>query len=275
MPFLKPRDLPKRREPNPRILPDGRLIFKKPSEKWTAQRFKVFMRDNGRCVMPQADGTLCNRLLYFNSNDPFRNAEVDHIKTRGMGGANTDDRLEALRLACPDCHRIRHDKGETHGSNKGKKFPDRKKPACGACQRQFFIEIKSDLWEIFDLVAIKPGRMDKDIDALFTDEKPIVFVQTTSRNNHSTRRNKILGSMEAKLVLLSGASILIQSWGQKEAGGRWQVFDEWITLDHFKQARAYPDTVAELIEIRREEKRPDLPKGSSLPFDEAVKETPF
>jgi hypothetical protein len=140
---------------------------------------------------------------------------------------------------------------------KKKKFPDRKKSPCRACNHQPMIEISSDLWEVFDIVAVKPlcGPGGPDT----------VFVQTTSRNNHSTRRNKILASMEAKLVLLSGARILIQSWRQPDgARTAWQSYDEWITLDMYDQAPHYPNTVAELVEIKRKEKKPDLPKGSTL-----------
>lgn len=136
-----------------------------------------------------------------------------------------------------------------------KKFPDRKKSACKACGHQPMIEISSDLWEVFDLVAVLPGGDAR------THLPCVVFVQTTSRNNHSTRRNKILASMESKLVLLSGARILIQSWRQVE---KWQSYDEWITLDMYKQAPHYPNTVAELLEIRRREKAPDLPAGTTL-----------
>ena len=136
-----------------------------------------------------------------------------------------------------------------------KRFPDRKKVPCRACGHIPLIEISVDLWNIFDIVAIRPSL----------EFREIIFVQTTSRTNHSTRRNKILGSMEAKLVLLSGARILLQSWGQNEKG-RWEVRDEWITLKDFESAHHYPETVAELMEIRRKEKKPDLPKGSTLPL---------
>lgn len=121
------------------------------------------------------------------------------------------------------------------------------------------IEISSDLWEVFDMIALRPQCFSADI----SDR---VLVQVTSRNNHSTRRNKILASMEAKLCLLSGMSILIQSWRQDNKSKRWQAFDEWIALDQFKQAVAYPNTVAELVEISRKEKKPDLPPGASLNF---------
>lgn len=150
---------------------------------------------------------------------------------------------------------------------KKKKFPDRKKSPCKACGHQPMIEISSDLWEVFDIVAIHPGMIGP--------VTMIVFVQTTSRTNHSTRRNKILASMEAKLVLMSGARILIQSWRQENGSNRWQFFDEWITPDQYKQAPHYPNTVAELVEIRRKEKKSDLPPGTTLPLAVDFDEIPF
>ncbi len=146
---------------------------------------------------------------------------------------------------------------------KRKKFPDRKKHQCKACGHIPMIEISSDLWEVFDIVAVSPERRET------------VFVQTTSRANHSTRRNKILSSMEAKLVLLSGSRILIQSWRQPNGDRRWQAFDEWITLDQFAQAPHYPNTVAELVEIKRKAKKPDLPPGSVLPLSQDLGAEPF
>jgi hypothetical protein len=146
---------------------------------------------------------------------------------------------------------------------KKKKFPDRKKRACRACGHQPMIEISSDLWEVFDMVALYPGRVT---DLQGNTLGSVIFVQVTSRSNHSTRRNKILASMEAKLCLLSGSRILIQSWGQKHEGGRWDFVDEWITIKDFKQAVSYPSTVAELQEIRRKAKKDDLPPGSTLDF---------
>lgn len=135
-----------------------------------------------------------------------------------------------------------------------KRFPDRKKKPCNCCKRPYLIEVKVDMWNIFDLVAVHPQY-----------EREIVFVQVTgdSGGNHAARRNKILGSMEAKLVLLSGAKILIQSW--KKVNNRFQVREEWIRLKDYAQAN-YPDTVAELVEIRRKEKLDDLPPGTTIPF---------
>ena len=150
---------------------------------------------------------------------------------------------------------------------KKKRFPDKKKRQCKACGHVPMIEISSDLWEVFDIVAVRPiAPHDNWPDNMVRVRFP-VFVQTTTRANHSTRRNKILASMEAKLVLLSGARILIQSWRQEAGiGSRWQCFDEWITLDMYDSAPHYPNTVAELVEIKRKAKRPDLPSGSTLPL---------
>jgi hypothetical protein len=138
------------------------------------------------------------------------------------------------------------------------------------------IEISSDLWEVFDIVAVRPqfshGRKQPTTRHDWPD---ILFVQTTSRTNHSTRRNKILASMEAKLVLLSGARILIQSWRQEGgAGSRWQAFDEWITLDMYASAHHYPNTVAELVEIKRKAKMDDFPPGAEIKF-EGVKDSRY
>ena len=143
---------------------------------------------------------------------------------------------------------------------KWKKFPDRKKGPCSKCGTQPMIEISADLWEIFDLVAVKPWDLNMS-------SGHIVFVQTTSRNHHSTRRNKILASMEAKLVLLSGAHILIQSWRQKEPRAKWEVFDEWIGIGDYAQAPHYPNTVEELMEIKRKAKLPDLPPGTEMQYE--------
>ena len=72
--------------------------------------------------------------------------------------------------------------------------------------------------------------------------------------------------MEAKLVLLAGANILIQSWRQPADSKKWQSFDEWITLEMYKQAPHYPNTVTELVEIRRKAKKSALPPSTTLPL---------
>jgi hypothetical protein len=137
---------------------------------------------------------------------------------------------------------------------KWKRFPDRNKRECGSCGHRPLISVRSDLFGFADILAIHP------------EDAKVVLVQTTTRPNHSARRNKILSSMEAKLVLLAGVQILIQSWRQKAVGERWQLFEEWITLDQFKQAPHYPSNVRDLIEIRRKENAPDLPAGSAFQF---------
>jgi hypothetical protein len=143
-----------------------------------------------------------------------------------------------------------------------KRFPDRKKHQCKVCGNVPMIEISADLFGAFDLIALRPWGGERGT------REDRVLVQVTSRNNHSTRRNKILGSMEAKLCLLSGMDILIQSWRQDEKSKRWQAFDEWITIEDYKQAVSYPNTVAELNEIKRKAKLPDFPRHSNENFDE-------
>ncbi len=123
-----------------------------------------------------------------------------------------------------------------------KRFPPKdpaKRVPCRACGHAPLVEIKVDLWNCFDLIAEHPQKQER------------IYVQVTSAANHATRRNKVLSSFEAKLVLLAG---------------RWTIREEEITLKHFQQAFAYPNTVKALQEIRRKAKKPDLPPGTSLPF---------
>lgn len=134
-----------------------------------------------------------------------------------------------------------------------KKFPDKNKGACRACNSQPCIEIRVDLWNCFDLIAEHPQKQER------------IYVQVTDSTSHSKRRNKILASFEAKLVLLAGAKIMVQSW-KKNDSNRFVVREEMITLKDFKQALAYPSTVAAMQEIRRKAKSPDLPEGSTLNF---------
>jgi hypothetical protein len=145
-----------------------------------------------------------------------------------------------------------------------KRFPDKKKQPCPVCQHKPMIEISVDLWNCFDLIALKPGTIDEDYEILTVPRMSWLFVQVTTQDHHADRKNKILGSMEAKLVLLSGAKILLQSW--KKVDNRFQLREEWITLRDFESAHFYPNTVAELMEIRRKEKLDDLPPGSTLPL---------
>ena len=135
-----------------------------------------------------------------------------------------------------------------------KSFPDKKKSACRVCGHQPMIDIKADLFNAFDILAVHP------------EKKEFAFVQVTSAANHSTRKNKILASMEAKLVLLAGAKIWVHSWRKDEDLNRWVVREEEITLKDYAQAPHYPNNVKQLLEIRRRAKAPDLPPGSTLPL---------
>jgi len=106
-PFLKPKDQPRRKEPNPRVMRDGRVVYKKPSKPWDAHRLRIYQRDMGRCVKcgPKS------RVLYFNGGDVWNSAEIDHIRAKGMGGGFVDDREFNLETLCHRHHTEKHDKG--------------------------------------------------------------------------------------------------------------------------------------------------------------------
>ena len=148
-----------------------------------------------------------------------------------------------------------------------KRFPARGKPACKACGALPMVDIASDLWNVFDLIAIRPCQTNAD-----NHPADIAFVQVTSSSNHADRRNKIIASAEAKLCLLSGASILIQSWRKKE--NRWQAVDEWISLNQF--CEGLPDTIEQFYEDERRKKLIAREPGYTLPISpEISEETPF
>jgi hypothetical protein len=148
-----------------------------------------------------------------------------------------------------------------------KRFPPKdpaKRVPCRTCGHQQLIEISIDLLGFADILAIHPQKRE------------FVLVQATSAANHATRRNKILASFEAKLVLLAGARILVHSWRKDERLNRWTIREEEITLKDFQQAPHYPSTVAQLMEIRRRAKKPDLPPGATLEFSPILDaEIPF
>lgn len=145
-----------------------------------------------------------------------------------------------------------------------KRFPDRNRGECPACKHQPMLQKSVDLYNAFDVIAVHP------------EKKETILVQTTDHTHHANRRNKLLASFEVKLCLLAGMRVLLQSWKKDEKINRWKVNEEWFCPDDFASAHFYPNTVAELLEIRRKEKLPDLPPGSALAFDpECAKDLPF
>lgn len=76
------------------------------------------------------------------------------------------------------------------------------------------IMFKRDLFGWCDIIAVRPRG------------KGTVYVQTTSRDNQSSRLKKILASKEALDVLLAGNEIVVHGWAQVGARGArktWQV----------------------------------------------------
>lgn len=156
----------------------------------------------------------------------------------------------------------------TASVEKRKRFPDPKSRKCQACGSVRMLDLAQDLWNVFDLIAIQLGN-ECDCGYFIPD---MVFIQVTSVGNHATRRKKILSSAEARLCLLAGCRILIQSW-RKEAN-RWQPRDEWITRDQFIEG--LPNTAEEFYEAQRKSKLDNLPAGSTLTFDpDCAKDLPF
>jgi len=129
-----------------------------------------------------------------------------------------------------------------------KRFPARGKPKCRTCGHMPMIDIAVDLWNCFDLFALRTTPPD------------IVLLQVTSHSNHATRREKILSSGEAYLCKLAGIRILVESW--KKVGNRWQLRDEELTFDQFSVE--LPVNAADLYEMQRRAKLPELPAGATL-----------
>lgn len=133
-----------------------------------------------------------------------------------------------------------------------KRFPAKGKPKCPRCGHMPMIDISVDLWNCFDILAIRPvwqGGIGN-----------VALLQVTSSSNQSSRRNKILASGEAKLLAIAGVRVGIESWKKKT--NRWQPTDEWFHVDDFQVE--LPTTAAALYEMQRKAKLPDLPAGTTL-----------
>lgn len=132
-----------------------------------------------------------------------------------------------------------------------KRFPDQKKQPCRVCHQQPMVDLAHDLWNVFDLIAVRP---------IPAGVAPTIFVQVTDSTSRAIHRTKILTSFEAKCVLMAGNFVLLQSWRKVE--NRWQATDEWITLEMFPQSM--PKTVQEFYEQNRRSKLPALPAETQL-----------
>jgi len=143
-----------------------------------------------------------------------------------------------------------------------KRFPAKGKPKCRACGHMPMIDISVDLWNCFDLILFRPVWQGGVAN--------VAFLQVTSASNHSSRRNKILASGEAKLLSVAGVRVGIESWKKKT--NRWQPTDEWFHLDDFDVS--LPTTAHGLYEMQRKAKLPELPLFQKPEFI-AKEEIPF
>lgn len=161
----------------------------------------------------------------------------------------------------------------TGSCERRKTFPAKGKTACRACGHLPQISISQDLWNIFDLIAVRPAVLNRFLRDTDIPASGVVFVQVTDHTSHSKRRNKIIASPEAKLCLLAGSPILLQSW--RKVKNRWVSLDEWITVDQF--VFGLPDTVEQYYEDLRRQKLVAREPGYTLPLSEGLKdsEIPF
>jgi len=158
---------------------------------------------------------------------------------------------------------------------KWKRFPDYKKGKCRSCGNTPLIGVRVDLFGFADIIALRQERAVsvRIPGGTFQTSSEIVFVQVTSASNHASRRNKILASPEAKLCILAGCSILIQSWRKKD--NRWMPMDEWITVDQF--CAGLPSSAEEFYKDQARAKllkRGD-PPSRTLPREEDLDNLPF
>lgn len=75
-------------------------------------------------------------------------------------------------------------------------------------------KVRQDLFGFVDIVAVGNGHT--------------VGIQTTTKKNISSRRNKILASPLLQPLLAAGWQIVVHGWA-KNAKGRWELKEEQIT----------------------------------------------
>lgn len=90
---------------------------------------------------------------------------------------------------------------------------------------------KTDLAGMFDLLALKPGRL--------------VGIQRTSLTNLAAHRHKITASPAALPWLRAGGSIELWAWVKPR--GRWRLYRQWAEL-HENRLRWLPTKRADALE---------------------------
>jgi hypothetical protein len=75
-----------------------------------------------------------------------------------------------------------------------------------------FARIRQDLFGFVDIVVIRPGIPG------------LLAIQTTSANNMSARKKKIMGIPAAKAWLEAGNQIIVEGWAKKGPRGKKKVW---------------------------------------------------
>ena len=87
-----------------------------------------------------------------------------------------------------------------------------------------FSKTRVDAFGFGDILAVHPGR------------KGAVLIQSTTSDNASKRREKILATPDAVRWLLAGNEIVLHAWGKRGGRGKrkmWTLNSENITADMF------------------------------------------
>lgn len=85
-----------------------------------------------------------------------------------------------------------------------------------------------DMAEHYNFYSGKRNDLFTFVDLVAVNDKEILFVQTTTRSNLSSRRNKIKGIAAARMIAgLPCAKVMILGWYKD--GSRWACIEEEFT----------------------------------------------
>jgi hypothetical protein len=92
------------------------------------------------------------------------------------------------------------------------RFPDKNKGKCPCCHATAWTMFKRDLWNIADILAVKPS------------EPGVLLVQTTTTSNASARYSKIKANPVTDILLKAGNRIHVHGWAKQGPRGKRKVW---------------------------------------------------